>query len=71
MNAEQKLKELLKFKKTEEGYYEKEIKGNIYSIRLNDESGEWHLYVNDEWSDSVKNCGTGKLTAVAKAMEVI
>lgn len=71
MNTEQKLKELLKFKKTEEGYYEKEIKGNVYSVRMNTETRDWHLYVNDEWSNEVINCKTGKLIAVATAIEVI
>jgi hypothetical protein len=67
---EKNINELLKFKRTSEGYYEKEINGLLYSVRRNEETREWHLYINGGWDLEVKNCKMGKLTAIAKSLNI-
>lgn len=67
---ERNINELLKFKRTPEGYYEKEMNDLIYSVRRNEESSEWHLYVNNEWHLQVENCKMGKLTAIAESLNI-
>jgi hypothetical protein len=64
-----KIENLLKFKRTEEGYYEKEVKGKLYSVRQN-EKREWHLYLNGYWHLEVENCKDGKLRAIADALGI-
>ena len=50
----------MKFRKEYAGYYKTIYKNVEYSIRKNEITKEWHIYVNDEWSRQIDSYKAGK-----------
>ncbi len=59
-------KALMKWTRTDSGY-KKEILGKTYEVRQNEETREWHLYIDNEWSIQLDGVKHGKLEAILRA----
>lgn len=56
---------LMAWSKDGMGAYTKIINNNEYKVEQNENTKEWHLYINGEWSTDVIDYKDGKLMAIA------